>query len=128
MSGGIVVEIPTGLIPCPVGVPVALWKVLSVSYNPSQLYAIKYVSEIAHNNSNNDKNKNSNNDNNNINKDSANYSNNHNNDENIDSSNNSDKNINKVTDTGTGQDTRISLIQVQSCVVPYRNVLRIRSS
>jgi hypothetical protein len=44
--GGIIVEIPVGEISCPRGVPPKLWKVLSTHYNPSQLYAIKYVSEL----------------------------------------------------------------------------------
>ena len=39
-------EIPQGEISCPRGVPAPLWRVLSTHYNPSQLYAIKYVSEL----------------------------------------------------------------------------------
>ena len=111
-----------GEISCPRGVPISLWKVLSKSYNPSQLYAIKYVSEIdnssSSNNRNNvpsvltqtatpstglpidEKNKNGRND-----KDTGNMR--------IPLEKMPSNPVCSTDSSGTGQDTRISLIQVQ---------------
>ena len=99
-----------------------LWKVLSKSYNPSQLYAIKYVSEIdnssSSNNRNNvpsvltqtatpstglpidDKNKNGSND-----KDMGNMR--------VPLEEMPSNPVRSTDSSGTGQDTRISLIQVR---------------
>ena len=39
-------DVPEGIIPCPIGVPAPLWRVLTTHYNQSQLCAIKYVSDL----------------------------------------------------------------------------------
>ena len=107
-------EIPKGEISCPRGIPLSLWKVLSKAYNPSQLYAIKYVSEID-NSSNSSSNSNNNNGknvssvltNNNATATAATAASEGKNNSNNDNNNSKGK-------SGLGQDTRISLIQVRT--------------
>ena len=115
-------EIPKGEISCPRGIPLSLWKVLSKAYNPSQLYAIKYVSEID-NSSNSSSSSNNNN----------NSSSNNDNGKNVSSvltnnnatataataasegkNNSNNDNNNSKGNSALGQDTRISLIQVRT--------------
>ena len=47
-SGGNVMAVPpdTDRVECPSGVSQSLWDYLSSQYNNSQLYAIKYVSDV----------------------------------------------------------------------------------
>ncbi len=47
MKGGNVMVVPSSTeeVSCPAGVPSRLWSKMCESYNPSQLFAIKYVSD-----------------------------------------------------------------------------------
>lgn len=47
LRGGNLVEVPTTAVPCPGDIPAKLWQTLQSSYNPSQLFAIKYVSDVS---------------------------------------------------------------------------------
>ena len=115
-------EIPKGEISCPRGIPLSLWKVLSKAYNPSQLYAIKYVSEIdnSSNSSSSSNNKNNSSSNNNNGKNVSSVLTNNNAtataataaSEGKNNSNND--NNNSKGNSALGQDTRISLIQVRT--------------